>query len=274
MLLSEIEHFLAEDIGYEDYELFVPPKECTAEIIAKEAGILAGLEEASQIFAYLGVQTATKFKDGDAFAAEEVVMRVQGKAHKILKGERLVLNFLSRMSGIATLTRTFLNEARKGNPSVRIAGTRKTTPGFRKYEKKAIIIGGGDPHRFGLFEAVIIKDNHIKIMGLENAIKEVKERASFSKKIEVEVESVEDAIKAAEIGVDIIMLDNMSVEDVRRCVQTLEERGLRDKVILEASGGIDLSNVSDYAATGVDVISSSTLTLNAKSLGFSLEIVE
>ncbi|MCW3135951.1 MAG: carboxylating nicotinate-nucleotide diphosphorylase [Canidatus Methanoxibalbensis ujae] len=273
MLSGEIESFLLEDVGHEDYELVVPSVSCRAEIIAKEEGVLAGLEEAAQIFAYLGVQTESSFNDGDMMRAEDVVMTVSGNAQKILKGERLVLNFLGRMSGIATLTRAFVDAAREVNPRIKIAGTRKTTPGFRKYEKKAIIIGGGDPHRFGLFDAMIIKDNHIKIMGLEDAINVAKKRVSFSKKIEVEVESVEHAIKAAEMNVDIIMLDNMSVEDVRLCVEELERRGIRDKVLIEASGGITLENVRDYAETGVDVISSSALTRSAKFLGFSLEVV-
>ena len=281
MLLKEIEAFLEEDVGHEDYEEIVPEAECKAEIEVKEGGVLAGLDEVKQIFNYLGVLCATEFEDGARIKEGDVILRVQGAGMKILKAERLVLNFLGRMSGIATLTDRFVKEARRANARIRVAGTRKTTPGFRKYEKKAIAIGGGDPHRFGLYEAVIIKDNYIKLMGLENAIKKAKEKVSFTRKIEVEVESIEDALKAAELDVDIIMFDNMSAKDVKAGVQLLEEHGFHTRtgtdtgtgLILEASGEINLSNVSKFAATGVDVLSSGMLTYGAKWLGFSLDVV-
>ncbi len=273
MLLKEIEAFLEEDIGHDDYEEIVPAVECEAEVRVKEDGVLAGLTEVEQIFSYLGVRFDTDFEDGSRVKSEDVVLRVRGAGVRILKAERLVLNFIGRMSGIATLTDIFVREARRANASIRVAGTRKTTPGFRKYEKKAIAIGGGDPHRFGLYEAVIIKDNHIKLMGLEEAIRRAKDRVSFTRKIEVEVESVEDALKAAELGVDIIMFDNMSVPAVKEGVQLLEERGLRSGLILEASGEIKLDNIREFAATGVDVVSSGMLTYGAKWLGFSLNVL-
>jgi nicotinate-nucleotide pyrophosphorylase (carboxylating) len=273
MLLKEIESFLEEDVGQEDYEEIVPYTECEAEITVKEEGVLAGLEEVKQIFDYLSVPYSSEFKDGDRIKSGDTILTVRGPGAKILKGERLVLNFLGRMSGIATLTRIFINEARKVNEHVKVAGTRKTTPGFRKYEKKAITIGGGDPHRFGLYEAIIIKDNYIHLMGLENAIQKAKEKASFTRKIEVEVESIEDALRAAELKVDIIMLDNMQPGEVNECVQLLTERGLREEVILEVSGGVNLDNIQAYAATGVDVVSTGMLTHSARSLSFSLTVV-
>ncbi len=273
MLLKEIEAFLEEDVGHEDYEEIVPERECEAEIRVKESGVLAGLAEVEQIFNYLGVRPTTDFRDGARVKEEEVILRVRGAGMKILKAERLVLNFLGRMSGIATLTDRFVREARRVNARIRVAGTRKTTPGFRKYEKKAISIGGGDPHRFGLYETVIIKDNYIKLMGLESAIKKAREKVSFTRKIEVEVESVEDALRAAELGVDIIMFDNMSVNAVKEGVQLLTDRGFRSGLLLEASGEINLSNVCEYAATGVDVLSSGMLTYGARWLGFSLDVI-
>lgn len=274
MLLKEIENFLEEDVGHEDYEEIVPYTDCKAEITVKEEGILAGLEEVKQIFDYLSVQYSSEFKDGARIKSGDTILIASGAGAKILKAERVVLNFLGRMSGIATLTDKFVNEAREVNEHVKVAGTRKTTPGFRKYEKKAIAIGGGDPHRFGLYEAVIIKDNYIKLMGLENAIKKAKEKASFTRKIEVEVESIADALRAAELEVDIIMLDNMAAEEVKECVRLLNERGLRDGLILEASGEINLDNIKDFASTGVDVVSSGMLTRSANWLGFSLDVVE
>lgn len=274
MLLKEIESFLEEDIGQEDYEEIVPYTDCKAEITVKEEGILAGLEEVKQIFDYLSVQHASEFKDGDRIKSGDTILTLRGPGAKILKGERLVLNLLGRMSGIATLTSMCVNEARKVNEHVRVAGTRKTTPGFRKYEKKAIAIGGGDPHRFGLYEAIIIKDNYIQLMGLENAIKKAKEKASFTRKIEVEVESIEDALRAAELKVDIIMLDNMKPAEVKECMRLLTERGLREGLILEVSGGVNLENIKAFAFTGVDVVSTGMITHSARSLGFSLTVVE
>lgn len=274
MWLKEIEGFLEEDLGYGDYEEIAPDVDCKAKITAEEEGVLAGLEEVKQVFDYLSIQYYSKFEDGDWIKKGDVILEIKGKSSNILKSERFVLNLLGRMSGIATLTNAFVNEVRKINAEIRVAGTRKTTPGFRKYEKKAIMIGGGDPHRFGLYDARIIKDNHIKLMGMENAIKKTKEKTSFARKIEVEVESIEDAIKAAELKVDIIMLDNMRVEDVREYVRLLKERKLRDNLILEVSGEITLENITDYASTDVDAISTGMLTHSAKWLKFSLDVVK
>ena len=274
MLLKEIEDFLEEDVGQEDYEEIVPYTDCKAEITAKEDGILAGLVEVEQICDYFSVHYSSDFTDGDSVQNGDTILTMKGPGAKILKAERLVLNILGRMSGVATITNALVREARTINEHVRIAGTRKTTPGFRKYEKRAITIGGGDPHRFGLYEAVIIKDNHIKLMGLEAAIKKAKETISFTRKIEVEVESIEEALRAAELHVDIIMLDNMTVDGVTKCVRLLTERGLREGLILEVSGGINQDNVKDYASTGVDVISIGMITHSAKSLSFSLNVVD
>lgn len=273
MLLKEIEAFLEEDVGHEDYEEIVPYTSCKAEIQVKEEGVLAGLEEVKQIFDYLSVQYSTEFEDGARLKSGDIILTSSGAGAKILKAERLVLNFLGRMSGVATLTDRCVNEVRAVNERVLVAGTRKTTPGFRKYEKKAIAIGGGDPHRFGLYEAVIIKDNHIKLMGLDSAVKRAKEKVSFTRKIEVEVESVEDALSVAELDVDIIMLDNMSAAEVRTCVKLLNERAVRDRVLVEASGGIDMANIKEFASTGVDVISIGMITHSAKWLGFSMNVV-
>lgn len=172
------------------------------------------------------------------------------------------------MSGIATLTRRYVDRAN----GVRIAGTRKTTPGFRKFEKKAVIAGGGDPHRFNLSDTVMIKDNHIAVLGLERAVSAARERASFTQKIEVEVEDMASAIHAAEMGADIIMFDNMAADEIEKTIKTLADRGIRDGIILEASGGISLENIGDYARTGIDVISLGALTHSSRWLDISLRI--
>lgn len=273
MLLKEIESFLEEDLGQKDYGEIALYTDCKAEITVREGGILAGLTEAKEIFDYFSVDCSTEFKDGDRINSGEIILRVSGLDAKILMAERLVLNFLGQMSGIATLTRMFVDEVRKVSEHVKVAGTRKTTPGFRKYEKKAIIIGGGDPHRSGLYDAVILKDNHINLMGQEPAIKKAKELVSYTQKIVVEVENIDEAVRAAELGVDIIMFDNMSPAEVKECVQVLIERGLRAGVILEVSGGINMENIKDFASTGVDALSSGMITHSARSLDFSLNFV-
>ena len=179
------------------------------------------------------------------------------------------MNFLARMSGISTITRECVLSA---GGAVRIAATRKTTPGFRAFEKKAVFLGGGDRHRFNLSDAVLIKDNHIRILGLKECLRRAKEDASFTKKIEVEVESLEEMTLAAQGGADIIMFDNMSPEMIERGVELLQEMGLREQLILEASGGINPSNIPQYARCGVDVISLGALTKDARWIDLSLEM--
>jgi nicotinate-nucleotide pyrophosphorylase (carboxylating) len=187
--------------------------------------------------------------------------------------ERTILNLLMRMSGIATATSQMVQKARERNPDIRVAATRKTTPGLQFWEKEAVRVGGGDTHRYRLDDAVLIKDNHLALVGdVELAIRRARQYASFTKKIEVEVENLQDAISAAEEGADIIMLDNMSVDQIERVLEVLIEKGLRDKVLIEISGGIDPNNIAEYAGTGADIISSGYLTHSAGVLDLSLEI--
>lgn len=269
MLLTELERFIEEDTGYNDVSNnIVPDCKAQAEVIAKEDGVVAGIAEATQVFEYFDVLATTDLTDGSAIKKNEVLLTLDGGARSILRAERLALNFLGRMSGIATLTRKYIERA----GGVRIAGTRKTTPGFRMFEKKAIIAGGGDPHRFNLSDAVMIKDNHIAALGLENAVKAAKKMASFTQKIEVEVENMDDAVLAAELGVDIIMFDNMTVDKIKESINALTEKGLRNGIVLEASGGISLENIAGYARSGVDVISTGALTHSSRWLDISLRI--
>jgi len=261
---------VVEDLGeWDESSSLVPEIDVQAVIIAKEDCIISGLAEAQEIFAYFGLLATPLYDDGEFVPAAGQVISVSGSARAILQSERLVLNFMARMSGISTLTRECVLAA---GGRVRIAATRKTTPGFRVFEKKAVFLGGGDTHRFNLSDAVLIKDNHIKILGLEECLRRAKQRASFTKKIEVEVESQGDMIKAAKGGADIIMFDNMVPEEIARGVELLMEKGLRDRMLLEASGGITLDNIQEYAASGVDVISLGALTRNARWIDLSLEI--
>jgi len=269
MLLTELERFIEEDIGYNDVSCaIVPDCRAQAEIKSKEAGIISGLSEATQVFDYFDVLATTDFIEGSTVNKADVIFLLDGGARQILRAERLALNFLGRMSGIATLTRKYVDKSN----GVRIACTRKTTPGFRKFEKKAVIAGGGDPHRFNLSDAVMIKNNHIAILGLEKAVKAAKGYASFTQKIEVEAENIESALRAAELGVDIVMFDNMPANEIKRCIELLREKGLRDNIILEASGNVSLENISDYAKTGVDVISIGALTHSSCWLDINLRI--
>lgn len=272
MFIKEIESFLEEDLGYDDVSCtIVPDRISEAIIFTKEDCTVAGIKDAGSIFTYLGIQAETALKDGDCLKAGDIIFRLKGGTVSILRAERLTLNFLGHLSGIATLTRTCVDIVRKHSGTTRVACTRKTTPGIRKFEKLAVAAGGGDTHRFNLSDSVMIKDNHVKLMGIEAAI-EAARKTSFTRKIEVEVESAEDAVLAAKLGTDIVMLDNMTPEIITETLGVLKEKGLRDSVIVEASGGIYQANLEDYAKTGVDVISMGSLIHKSRWIDMSLEI--
>jgi nicotinate-nucleotide pyrophosphorylase (carboxylating) len=270
MLPSELERFVVEDLGeWDDSSTLVPETEAKAFVVAKEDCIISGLAEAGEIFRYFGITMERLFDDGEFVPAYSHVLNVRGSARAILQSERLALNFIARMSGISTVTRECVLRA---GGRVRIAATRKTTPGFRIYEKRAVFLGGGDAHRFNLSDAVLIKDNHIRLLGMEESLRLAKSRTSFTKKIEVEVESLADMLLAAKNGADIIMFDNMSVSMIRECVRQLVQSEFRDRILLEASGGITPENIEEYSRCGVDVISLGALTRNARWIDLSLEI--
>ncbi|MFP3236987.1 MAG: carboxylating nicotinate-nucleotide diphosphorylase [Vulcanisaeta sp.] len=266
---------LREDDPFWDLTSVIVPNEYgEACVRVKEDCVVAGMEEVAELLRLLGLEFTVLRGDGDVAKAGDCVLIIRGQKPDLLKVERVVLNVLMRASGIATMTRRILERARNVNPRVRVAATRKTTPFLRYLEKKAVAIGGGDPHRFSLSDAVLIKDNHIRAVGsLEKAIILARERSPFTVKIEVEVETVEDAIKAAELGVDIIMLDNMKPSDVAKVHEELVRRGLRDRIILEASGGINEDNVIEYARY-VDVVSIGALTHSYKSIDMSMDLIK
>ncbi|MGP8337555.1 MAG: carboxylating nicotinate-nucleotide diphosphorylase [Methanosarcinaceae archaeon] len=274
MLISVIERFIDEDLGYNDISCtVVPDKIADAVIFTKEDCTLAGLDVAKALFDYFNINAKTDYSNGDDIYTGDVIFTLCGSTVSILRAERLVLNFLGHLIGIATLTRNCVRKV-ESLSQVRIACTRKTTPGIRKFEKMAVVAGGGDAHRFNLSDSVMLKNNHLKIMGIEAAIENAKKMASFTQKIEVEVESTGDAILAANMGVvDIIMLDNMKPGEVIQTVETLKRKGLRDSVIIEASGGIDQDNVVEYAKTGVDIISMGSLIHKANWIDVSLEFL-
>ncbi len=266
---------LTEDWAWGDVttEALIPvDADGRASLIAKSAGVLAGIEVARLVFAM--VDASLKFqpllRDGDTMQSGSVIATVAGRLSGILRGERVALNFLQRLSGIATETNRYV-EAVRGTRA-RVVDTRKTTPGLRFLEKYAVRAGGGQNHRGHLGDGILIKDNHLAALrasGLDvkAAVEMARIRAPHTLKIEVEVTSVEEARKAVEAGADIVMLDNMSVADMRRAVADIGGR-----VLVEASGGVTLDNVRQVAETGVDLISVGALTHSVKALDISLEL--
>ncbi len=245
---------------------------CKARIISRERGIVAGLREVENVFGILDCTTVPAIVEGAETAPGMEVCSISGPARALLRGERVALNILGRMSGIATLTRKYVDAVRTATGSARVAATRKTTPGFRHFEKRAVVIGGGDPHRYSLDDMVLIKENHIRLGGgIDAALQRARERISFSKKIEIEVESFDQFETALAGGADIIMLDNMSPEEVARCRRHLEALppvGM-NVPLLEVSGNINLDTISDYAAN-CDIVSVGALTHSYRSLDFSM----
>jgi len=276
IMRQDLARLVYEDIGFEDLttQALIPPSMVIrGRIVAQEEGVVAGLELASTIFREFSIQTSLKKQDGDWVAPWEVLMEVEGEARSILSVERTALNLLMRMSGIATLTHSIIEMVREVNPTVIIAGTRKTTPGLQFFEKDAIRVGGGDTHRYRLDDAVLIKDNHLALVGsVTEAVERARKHASFTKKIEVEADTLDQALQAAQAGADIVLLDNMSPDQIRTVLSLLKNGGLRDKVLVEASGGINPDNIMAYAKLEVDIISTGYITHSARSLNLNLEL--
>ncbi|PSP95797.1 nicotinate-nucleotide diphosphorylase (carboxylating) [Halobacteriales archaeon QS_1_68_44] len=260
---SQIERWLREDLGHHDVTNDVPG-ETTGRLVATESGVAAGIDAAAAVFEYLDVGVTEHIEAGDRLEAGDAVLRVEGDASAVLRGERVAVNVAGHASGVATRTRRAVEAAREVSDEVRIAGTRKTTPGLRGVEKRAIAAAGGDTHRLDLSHMVMIKDNHVAELGMAAAVERFRERASFATKIEVEVERPADAPRAVEADADIVLLDNMSPEETARAVELVDGDALT-----EASGGITVEGVPEYAATGVDVISLGSLTHSAAALDLS-----
>ena len=270
---TQVERWLEEDLGHHDVTNHVPgPTE--GRLVAKEPGTVAGLEAAEAVFSYLDVETEVLVAAGDKIETGETVLRVSGPARDVLRGERVAVNIVGHASGVATQTRKAVTAAEEaadaaGVEPPGIAGTRKTTPGLRGVEKRAVAAGGGDTHRLDLSHMVMVKDNHIAEMGMDDAIAHFAERTSFATKIEVEVERPDDAPRAADAGADIVLLDNLSPEETARGAELLG-----DSALAEASGGITHETVPAYAQTGVDIISMGSLTHSAPTLDLSFRTSE
>ncbi|MBI2487515.1 MAG: carboxylating nicotinate-nucleotide diphosphorylase [Deltaproteobacteria bacterium] len=264
-----IENALQEDIGSGDITtepLFPENTKCKAIIMAKEDGVVAGLPVAERVFRKLdkNILWNEKKREGETVKPKDILAEIEGSTRAILTGERVALNFLQRLSGIATLTSKFV-KAVEGLP-VRILDTRKTVPGLRILDKYAVSIGGGYNHRFGLYDGALIKDNHIKLAGgIAQAVKLIRQEVKSESKIEVETSTLVEVKEAIETGVDIIMLDNMPTEIMSEAVKLIN-----GKALTEASGGITLDNVRRVAKTGVDFISIGALTHSCRALDIGL----
>jgi nicotinate-nucleotide pyrophosphorylase (carboxylating) len=266
--------FIKEDSPFGDVtsDAVIPDNTCRAVIRAEQGGIIAGIGEASALFMHFGIVAEPGKQDGDTIIPHDIVLSLAGNAKGILLVERTALNIIGRMSGIATQTRKMEEIVHAVNPACRIASTRKTCPGFRALDKKAVQLGGGDPHRMSLSDGVLIKDNHLVLVPLAEAIRSAKAVSAY-RKIEVEVETPQDALTAAREGADIILLDNMAPHKVQETLVSLKHAGLRDRVTIELSGGVDEAMLPEYAALDVDIISMGTLTHTVKNFSVTLEVL-
>jgi nicotinate-nucleotide pyrophosphorylase (carboxylating) len=273
-------NFLREDIGIGDLtsnSIIQSDTYAHAEIICKanKPTVVCGLEEASIIFEICKCKTKTLVRDGSLIKKGSRVMEIIGNALSIMKAERTALNLIMRMSGIATETKKFTALLDDRSTPVRIASTRKTAPGLRFFDKKAVALGGGETHRMRLDDMVLIKDNHIALVGsVEKAIEYARKKIGESIKLECEATNFEEAIAAVNAGADSVMLDNFSPTAVARTIDELSRRGIRDKAKIEVSGGIMLQNIRSYAKAKPDIISIGYLTHSPKAVDFSLEVIE
>ena len=265
-----IDRALREDIGSGDLSTRILPDDLTglAKVYAKQEGVVAGLSLVEQVFQSVDprIQVHSLAKDGDKVKVGRVVLELVGSLSSILQGERTALNFLQHLSGIATATKLAVDQV-AGLP-VQIVDTRKTLPGWRALQKYAVRVGGGQNHRFGLYDAVMLKDNHLAAVGgLTAAVERIRAQVGHMIKIEVECESIEQVKEAVTCGVDVIMLDNMGIEEMREAVLYIDKRA-----IVEASGGMQEGRLREVAETGIDLISIGALTHSVKAMDFSLDL--
>ncbi len=266
---ESIKNALIEDSVYGDIStnsILSESSLCSVELIAKENGVIAGLDVFKRVFDLLGnVHVEFNIKDGEKVENKQRIGIIKGNTINVLTGERVALNFLQRMSGIATITNRMVEKI--DGTKAKLLDTRKTTPNLRIFEKYSVKVGGGCNHRFSLSDSVMLKDNHIRAAGgIKNAVRLAKKNTSFVRKIEVEVESIEEVKEALEVGADIIMLDNMSIENMKEAVSIIN-----GKAIIEASGNVSIDKIRSIAETGVDYISCGALTHSVKALDISMK---
>lgn len=268
---KELSRFLQEDVGKGDVTSnIITNKKIVAKIITRQVCIVAGIQFAKEIFTMNGCRVRILKKDHFHAKPNQTILEITGPARSILRCERTALNLLSRMSGIATATNELVKIVKSASPKTDVYSTRKTAPGLRFFDKEAVMIGGGKKHRVTLSDMIMIKDNHISSEG--SLIELIKRAKKKSNTFEVEVDTQQDAIMAATLGVPIIMLDNFTPQKISSTILALKKLGLRDKVRLEASGGINVKNIRKFAKTKVDMISVGSITNSAKAIDFSLEV--
>jgi nicotinate-nucleotide pyrophosphorylase (carboxylating) len=272
----KLEQFLDEDVGNGDIttdSLVDPTTRSIGHVICKERAIVAGLAESIILLKLVGCEGNPKVGDGQEVPAGTVILEIRGRGIDLLKVERTLLNLLCHMSGVATATAELVSIIKTNGGSARIACTRKTLPGLRYFEKKAVELGGGDTHRLRLDDAVLIKDNHLELAGsITETVRRAKAKVSFTKKIEVEATNPDQAVEAGLAGADIVLLDNMTPQEVKKSVSLLEAKKLRDHILVEVSGGITRENLASYAKASVDVISAGSITNSAEAIDMSLEL--
>ena len=269
--------FLREDIGQGDltsqYTVNKDLKSSSQIICKSEIAVVAGLEEAKIIFEICNCDSKALVNDGDIVKRGIRVMKIIGNTRAILKAERTALNLIMRMSGIATDTKKFVDIVKTVSKDIKVMGTRKTAPGLRYFDKKSILLGGGHSHRNTLDELILIKDNHLAVTtSIQSAITNARLKAGKNMMIECEVRNTKSSIEAIKSGADIIMLDNFTPEMAQKTISYLRKSGLREKVLIEISGGVNISNIKDYALALPDMISIGTLTHSSNSIDFSMKM--
>ena len=269
---KELLRFLSEDVRSGDItSALLTKKKIVAKIISRQQGVIAGIKFAKNLFQLKGCTVKAFVKDGAKVKRNQKILQVSGNTQSVLSCERTVLNLLSRMSGIATQTSFLVSKIRSVSKKTSLYSTRKTAPGLRIFDKEAVKIGGGHKHRMALDEMIMIKDNHLVLCNsMEDIIKQAQKKR---KRIEIEVENQKDALLAAKMGVSIIMLDNFTPTKIKRTITALRKNKMRNKVKLEASGGISSKNIIAYAKTGVDMISVGSITNSVSALDLSLEVI-
>lgn len=277
-LRESLVRFLREDIGQGDltsqYTVNKDLKSSSQIICKSEIAVVAGLEEAKIIFEICNCDSKALVNDGDIVKRGIRVMKINGNTRAILKAERTALNLIMRMSGIATDTKKFVDIVKTVSKDIKVMGTRKTAPGLRYFDKKSIILGGGHSHRNTLDELILIKDNHLAVTtSIQSAITNARLKAGKNMMIECEVSNTKSSIEAIKSGADIIMLDNFTPEMAQKTISYLRKSGLREKVLIEISGGVNISNIKDYALALPDMISIGTLTHSSNSIDFSMKNV-
>ena len=269
---KELLRFLSEDVRSGDItSALLTKKKIVAKIISRQEGVIAGIKFAKNLFHLKGCTVKAFVKDGAKVKQTQKILQVSGSTQSVLACERTALNLLSRMSGIATQTNFLVSKIRKVSKKTNLYSTRKTAPGLRIFDKEAVKIGGGHKHRMSLDEMIMIKDNHLVLCNsMEGIIKQARKKR---KRIEIEVENQKDALLAAKMGASIIMLDNFTPMEIKRTIAVLRKKKMRNKVKLEASGGISSKNIIAYARTGVDMISVGSITNSVSALDLSLEVI-